>query len=312
MGSVTTGRFGTPNSLVLVSSSRCRSASLSIGYTMAILQTDGCWRDASSRQWDACRPTCGRFVVAAPDAPPRSGSSRAPGGGRQPRLRRELHPAQVLLAAAGLRRLRHRRGRGVRLHRGGGAHLRLAGAPVRLRDARPAHCVQPSRGDRHPPNLTVSRATAPRNRSPRSSRRLPPTAETVLSIYGDPAVAASADGCEIDPATLLDQDKTLSLVAPARAQDRLRQLFEALVMSVVREAQNRAQGRDDLSTLGCCRCSTRPATWHPCRDRWPSHLPRAMTRRAARREAGHKPAAIGRSAFVLSDQGGGGTNRCGA
>jgi hypothetical protein len=41
-------------------------------------QTDGCWRDASSRQWDACRPTCGRFVVAAPDAPPRSGSSRAP------------------------------------------------------------------------------------------------------------------------------------------------------------------------------------------------------------------------------------------
>lgn len=96
----------------------------------------------------------------------------------------------------------------------------------------------------------------------------------MLSIYGDPAVAASADGCEIDPATLLDQDKTLSLVAPARAQDRLRQLFEALVMSVVREAQNRAQGRDDLSTLGCCRCSTRPATWHPCRDRWPSHLAR--------------------------------------
>ena len=44
-----------------------------------------------------------------------------------------------------------------------------------------------------------------------------PTAETVLSIYGDPAVAASADGCEIDPATLLDQDKTLSLVAPAFA-----------------------------------------------------------------------------------------------
>src|SRR5664280_1044647 len=102
MGSVTTGRFGTPNSLVLVSSSRCRSASLSIGYTVAILQTDGCWRDASSRQWDACRPICGRFVVAAPAAPPRSGSSRAPGGGRLPRLRRQLHPAQVLLAAAGL------------------------------------------------------------------------------------------------------------------------------------------------------------------------------------------------------------------
>src|SRR5664279_200621 len=35
-------------------------------------QTDGCWRDASSRQWDACRPICGRFVVTAPDAPPLS------------------------------------------------------------------------------------------------------------------------------------------------------------------------------------------------------------------------------------------------
>src|SRR5664280_2529731 len=42
--------LGAPNSSV--SSSRCRSASLSIGYAMAILQTDGCWRDASSRQWD--------------------------------------------------------------------------------------------------------------------------------------------------------------------------------------------------------------------------------------------------------------------
>jgi len=49
-----------------MSSSWCRSASLSIGYAMAIHKTDGCWRDASSRQWDACRPTCGRFVVVAP------------------------------------------------------------------------------------------------------------------------------------------------------------------------------------------------------------------------------------------------------
>jgi len=40
---------------------------------------------------------------------------------------------------------------------------------------------------------------------------------------------------------LLDGDGTLYLVAPTHAQDRLRPLFEALVMSVVREAQNRAQ-----------------------------------------------------------------------
>src|SRR5664280_3591504 len=50
----------------LVVEPRCRSASLSIGYAMAISQTDGCWRDPSSRQWDACRPTCGRLVVVAP------------------------------------------------------------------------------------------------------------------------------------------------------------------------------------------------------------------------------------------------------
>ncbi len=67
------------------------------------------------------------------------------------------------------------------------------------------------------------------------------TAEAVLDCYTDPDVAASAESCEIDPAALLDGDGTLYLVAPTHAQDRLRPLFEALVMSVVREAQNRAQ-----------------------------------------------------------------------
>jgi TraM recognition site of TraD and TraG len=47
--------------------------------------------------------------------------------------------------------------------------------------------------------------------------------------------------CAIDPATLLDQDGTLCLVAPVHAQNRLRPLFVALVKSVVREAQSRAQ-----------------------------------------------------------------------
>lgn len=67
------------------------------------------------------------------------------------------------------------------------------------------------------------------------------TAEAVLDVYTDPQVAASAASSDIDPAALLDTAGTLYLVAPAHAQDRLRPLFEALVMSVVREAQNRAQ-----------------------------------------------------------------------
>lgn len=67
------------------------------------------------------------------------------------------------------------------------------------------------------------------------------TAEACLDVYTDPDVAASADSCDITPAGLLDGDGTLYLVAPLHAQDRLRPLFEALVMSVVREAQTRAQ-----------------------------------------------------------------------
>jgi hypothetical protein len=55
MGSVTTAWARHAEQLVV--EPRCRSASLSIGYAMAIHKTDGCWRDASSRQWDACRPT---------------------------------------------------------------------------------------------------------------------------------------------------------------------------------------------------------------------------------------------------------------
>src|SRR5664280_649811 len=75
MGSVTTGRVRPAEQLgvELPVSIRVTEYRLRHGHS----QTDGCWRDASSRQWDACGPTCGRFVVAAPAAPPRSGSSRA-------------------------------------------------------------------------------------------------------------------------------------------------------------------------------------------------------------------------------------------
>src|SRR5664280_2608289 len=75
MGSVTTGRARPAEQLgvELPVPIRVTEYRLRHGHP----QTDGCWRDASSRQWDACRPICGRFVVTAPDAPPRSGSSRA-------------------------------------------------------------------------------------------------------------------------------------------------------------------------------------------------------------------------------------------
>jgi type IV secretion system protein VirD4 len=67
------------------------------------------------------------------------------------------------------------------------------------------------------------------------------TANSILEVFGDPTVAASADGCDIDPAELLDGHGTLYLVSPVHAQVRLAPLIEALIMSIVREAQNRSQ-----------------------------------------------------------------------
>jgi type IV secretion system protein VirD4 len=83
--------------------------------------------------------------------------------------------------------------------------------------------------------------TASCNRPTETGGSVHATAETILDVYTDPQVAACAASCEITPAKLLDRNGTLYLVAPAHAQDRLRPLFEALVMSVVREAQDRAQ-----------------------------------------------------------------------
>ena len=95
------------------------------------------------------------------------------------------------------------------------------------------------------------------------------TANSILEVFGDPTVVASADGraggrrprtmsathgrfpicrrrkradrCDIDPAKLLDNRATLYLVSPVHAQVRLAPLIEALIMSIVREAQNRSQ-----------------------------------------------------------------------
>src|SRR5437764_558431 len=48
------------------------------------------------------------------------------------------------------------------------------------------------------------------------------TAETLLDVYGDPVVAASADGCDLDIDELLTgANNTLYLYAPASEQERL-------------------------------------------------------------------------------------------
>src|SRR5664280_1830589 len=117
MGSVTTGRARPAEQLgvELPVPIRVTEYRLRHGHP----QTDGCWRDASSRQWDACRPTCGRFVVVAP-----AGT-----------MREQMVPRRVVVGNLGydvsftrpksysllaFRPRGHCRRRGGRLHRGGG------------------------------------------------------------------------------------------------------------------------------------------------------------------------------------------------
>src|SRR5659263_415222 len=64
MGSVTTAAWAR-HAEQLVVEPRCRSASLSIGYAMAIHKPMAVGGTRVSRQWDACGPICGRAVVAA-------------------------------------------------------------------------------------------------------------------------------------------------------------------------------------------------------------------------------------------------------
>src|SRR6266536_2208310 len=54
------------------------------------------------------------------------------------------------------------------------------------------------------------------------------TAETLLDVFADPVVAASAEGCDLDVDALLHGANTLYLYAPANEQSRLRPLFELL------------------------------------------------------------------------------------
>ena len=61
------------------------------------------------------------------------------------------------------------------------------------------------------------------------------TLETVLAPFGDPVVAASTSGSDIDVASLLRDRGTLYLCGPSQEQNRVQGLFAALVSSVVAE-----------------------------------------------------------------------------
>jgi type IV secretion system protein VirD4 len=67
------------------------------------------------------------------------------------------------------------------------------------------------------------------------------TAETVIAAFADPAVAASAERCEIDPAALVSGHAcSLYCCAPAREQERLAPVFTAIVREVLDAAFERA------------------------------------------------------------------------
>jgi type IV secretion system protein VirD4 len=67
------------------------------------------------------------------------------------------------------------------------------------------------------------------------------TAETLLDVFGDPVIAASAEDCDLDLDELLTgANNTLYLYAPASEQERLRPLFELLVSVVIFKAEQLA------------------------------------------------------------------------
>jgi type IV secretion system protein VirD4 len=72
------------------------------------------------------------------------------------------------------------------------------------------------------------------------------TAETLLDVFGDPQVAESAEGCDLDLDQLLTgADNSLYLYAPASEQERLRPLFELLVSVVIARAEELAAQQPD-------------------------------------------------------------------
>jgi type IV secretion system protein VirD4 len=72
------------------------------------------------------------------------------------------------------------------------------------------------------------------------------TAETLLDVFGDPVVAESAEGCDLDLDALLTQpNHSLYLYAPASEQERLRPLFELLVSVVIARSEELAAAQPD-------------------------------------------------------------------
>ena len=90
-----------------------------------------------------------------------------------------------------------------------------------------------------PEALRSARASLGREERQRAS--VYTTAETVVAGFADPAVAASAETCEIDPAVLVAGGAgSLFCCAPAREQERLAPVFTAIVREVLDAAFERA------------------------------------------------------------------------
>jgi type IV secretion system protein VirD4 len=90
-----------------------------------------------------------------------------------------------------------------------------------------------------PEALRAARASLGREERQRAS--VYATAETVVAAFADPAVAASAARCEIDPAVLVaGASDSLYCCAPARDQERLAPVFTAIVREVLDAAFEKA------------------------------------------------------------------------
>jgi len=72
----------------------------------------------------------------------------------------------------------------------------------------------------------------------------------LLDIYGDPVIAQSAEGCDLDLDELVTgANNTLYLYAPASEQERLRPLFELLVSVVIYKAEELAAAQPGFDAM---------------------------------------------------------------